>query len=541
MISKYKDRTISRCKPKCKDGFKYNIETTACDPVCSQPCLNGVCSEPEICTCSSGYHKNIDGICIENECDSTSIMSKKCGNGKCTNGVCLCNEGYLKNTTSVECEPICDSCINGICVAPKKCICLDGFEWNESGSKCVRKCLNGCFNGKCDGDGNCVCNPRYEAVNSSVCSPICKKACIYGTCTEPNSCTCFEGYQLQHNSYHICEPICSSDCSNGICVKPNLCQCDNGFKFNEDSKKCEAVCDIECVNSNCTSPNTCTCQIGFSKLNSTYCEILCENCTNGHCEEPNVCQCDIGYYLNNNKCVEKRSTTTEKLVETSTEKLVENCENGYVSHGYCVCNMGYKRNTPHTCVAICSLECVNGYCSEPEVCQCYDGYELHTTIGRDKCINCNNLNNICYPISDSTTEGTSIDADSEVTSKSITKDGTSIITSSSTKILNINTNTAEATSNSIGTTEKTNGNFRTTDVSSIHISTIEGTSANIRTAEATNISTTEATTIHISTTEAASIDISIITTDGKSIFDENPTHSAQENLDTKLVMAENKF
>lgn len=363
----------SRIANKCCQGY-IQIHSK-CIPVCTIPCINGLCTEPDVCTCSTGYHKSNDNICIKNECDPGIPENVECPNGICTsNGTCLCNEGFHKEDADIS----------------------------SSGSKCVPICSEGCSHGTCVSPENCSCNLGYEAFNSSVCYPICQNACLFGECTEPNKCTCLEGYQLQNKSDHICDPVCSSDCINGVCVKPDLCLCDNGFEFSEDSKKCEAVCDIECVNSNCTSPNTCTCEIGFSPHNSTYCEILCENCTHGYCEEPNACQCNIGYHIEEGICVKD---------ECTSNMMEDSCENGYCSDGICECDSGYEKNASKSCSPICSLNCINGYCVEPEVCKCHIGYDFSTpnvTGGDGNCTNCTSFTqwNICNAICEDCQNGT---------------------------------------------------------------------------------------------------------------------------------------
>lgn len=368
-------------KNKCCEG--YLQKDTKCVPVCSVPCLNGICTEPDVCTCSSGYHKN-SGVCSKNDCDPSTPENSDCPNGTCTsNGDCICNDGFVKNETT-----------------------LGGIESNLS--KCVPICSEGCLNGNCISPENCVCNAGYEALNSSVCSPICEKGCVFGICTEPNICTCLEGYQLTNESNHFCYPVCSGGCLNGFCYAPDLCQCKTGFELNDETKQCDPYCVEECVNSNCSSPNICSCHTGFSQINSTHCEISCENCTNGYCVEANVCQCDIGYHKNNNdgKCDQN---------ECIPNMLEDSCQNGYCSDdGICMCNSGYEKNSSAVCEPTCSLECVNGYCSEPEVCQCFHGYDLsasNDTGDGNNCTNCTNFTswNICNAVCDGCENGTCIE------------------------------------------------------------------------------------------------------------------------------------
>ncbi|KAJ6646221.1 Epidermal growth factor-like protein [Pseudolycoriella hygida] len=347
-----------RCILKCKQGYERNAQTMNCDPVCKVPCTNGKCTKPDVCECSSGYHKTTDGTCTENECDpGADVANNKCQNGYCSkNGVCQCNDGFVRRNSSLQCEALCDACVNGNCVAPNKCECYDGFEWNTKKSECVPKCSKGCSNGTCVAPDKCACNPGFKALNSSICIPICEKGCVNSTCTEPNTCTCFSGYEL--SSPHICTPVCANGCFNGSCVEPNVCRCDEGFYFNETSKQCDPSCGEDCVNSECTAPDTCTCKIGFSQVNSTHCEVPCENCTDGYCRVANVCECDEGKYLNTiGECIE-------------SECANDTCENGFCSDGICVCYVGYEKDEYKNCTPICSFECTYEYCNESEPCNC---------------------------------------------------------------------------------------------------------------------------------------------------------------------------
>lgn len=361
----------TRIAQRCCQGF-YKLDDTQCKPICSVPCTNGLCTAPETCTCLSGYHKNDQNVCVKNECDPSLDENGECVNGTCTtNGTCVCNAGFIKI------EP----------------------------SKCIPKCSEGCMNGNCVSPETCLCDVGYEAVNSSVCKPVCQNACMFGTCTRPEECSCFTGYELRSGTNHICDPVCMSGCSNGECVEPNLCICNNGFEFSELSRVCEPFCSEECVNANCTSPNTCTCEAGFVPTNATHCDILCENCTNGYCEEPNVCQCDIGYHMNEEKlCIQN---------ECASNEMEDNCQNGYCSDGVCMCDSGYEKNATGTCSPICSLECINGYCSEPEVCQCYAGYDINLVNGTDdsNCTNCTSFTewNVCRAICEDCKNGTCIE------------------------------------------------------------------------------------------------------------------------------------
>lgn len=52
-----------RCS--CIRGFKENLETGECDPICPLNCLNGRCISPGICACNPGYRLQ-DDVCQAN-------------------------------------------------------------------------------------------------------------------------------------------------------------------------------------------------------------------------------------------------------------------------------------------------------------------------------------------------------------------------------------------------------------------------------------------------------------------------------------------
>ncbi|KAJ6646222.1 Epidermal growth factor-like protein [Pseudolycoriella hygida] len=356
-----RDVLKTRIVKKCCQGYRQ--EDSKCMPICSASCINGTCTAPETCTCNKGFHKNDQQICVENECDPDRVDGNECPDGTCTpNGQCVCNKGFERKLSDASVK-----------------------------FKCVPICTQGCANGTCALPDKCVCNSGYESFNSSVCIPICEKGCMFGTCTDPEICTCFEGYQLQKGSQNICDPVCSSGCLNGVCVGPDECACNSGFDLNTESKECEPFCEEGCVNSKCTAPNTCTCDIGFLPSNVTHCVVPCENCTNGYCEEPNVCQCEIDYHLDNGTCVEDECSSVDN-----------NCENGVCSNGTCECHSGYIKDASEVavCSPVCSLQCINGYCTEPDVCQCIDGFEIVAkNVGAvGNCSNCTLQWNVCSAI-----------------------------------------------------------------------------------------------------------------------------------------------
>lgn len=53
-------------------------------------------------------------------------------------------------------------CIDGICTAPNRCSCRDGWVIDNSGTKCEPRCDRACINGQCARTNYCECNPGYR-------------------------------------------------------------------------------------------------------------------------------------------------------------------------------------------------------------------------------------------------------------------------------------------------------------------------------------------------------------------------------------------
>lgn len=133
---------------KCSEGFKFNGDSKQCDPVCSAPCTDGVCHQPDECKCNSGFHKNNVGTCIRNECDPVEPVSDECHHGTCSsNGTCLCDDGFIRDQSTSKCYSRAKS---------NESSCNYGFEWNNSESKCIKisgycnvcQCVNSVFSSR---------------------------------------------------------------------------------------------------------------------------------------------------------------------------------------------------------------------------------------------------------------------------------------------------------------------------------------------------------------------------------------------------------
>ena len=274
---------------------------------------------------------------------------------------------------------------------------------------CQPQCDSGCKNGKCSAPNICDCDLGY-IWSGKECEPFCEIPCINGQCVEPNLCRCLEGYSFENYAYFDCQPICNQPCVNGVCVSPNKCQCDIGYKNNNSS--CEHNCDTPCTNGQCLSSNECVCNDGFEKINN-FCKPTCNliTCINSYCSGPNTCTCYENFdtiYNNSNDtfiCVTNQSLSTpiasfsvsestkstfhdNTLLYSSAENTLDlstsiniDCENGYQ----------FSIANENKCEPICTLECENGICVQPDKCKCNRGYETGIDILEW---------NVCYLICD---------------------------------------------------------------------------------------------------------------------------------------------
>ncbi|XP_001851233.2 von Willebrand factor D and EGF domain-containing protein [Culex quinquefasciatus] len=252
------DPSLSRVQVCCK-GFERNVHNfRKCDPICEQPCFNGLCVGPNTCSCYPDFVQNREGKCV----------------------------------------PTCPiGCDNGVCdLDLRRCICKEGFELDKSGQFCVPGCKGGCGVGRCVAVNTCVCDEGYTPDEDGLCVPKCEGGCGAGDCIAPGVCQCRTGYEKGDEG---CEPICSNGCFNGLCTAPEVCSCKPGYAMGPSgNNKCEATCERPCLNGDCTGPNTCTCHRGYvlDETNQFKCLAHCPNgCPNGVCSGPNMCLCNAGF------------------------------------------------------------------------------------------------------------------------------------------------------------------------------------------------------------------------------------------------------
>ncbi|RVE45844.1 hypothetical protein evm_009525 [Chilo suppressalis] len=292
----------THCGPLCLEGF-YNDLTTAdftCKSKCSEPCVNGNCTDFDKCTCNPGLVNlnttHCGPLCLEgfyNDLTTADFIckpkcSKPCVNGNCTDfDICTCDPG-LVHLNDTHCGPS----------------CLEGF-YNDLLTvdfTCKSKCSKPCVNGNCVDFDECTCDSGYKLLNGSQyeCEPECD-ACINGVCVAPDNCNCNTGYIKYYNE--ICVPVCTDPCINGYCVAPDNCKCVSGYIYDQDIKSCVAACNASCINSTCVVPDRCECWSGFvSSTDPTICKPYCTTCSDGECIKPDVCLCNEGFQLKNGTC-----------------------------------------------------------------------------------------------------------------------------------------------------------------------------------------------------------------------------------------------
>lgn len=408
-------KNVMIARNKCCKGYVRN--KNKCNPVCTTPCENSKCTEPNLCTCNPGFERLSNFRCIPH-CDG-------CDNGFCIKpGYCQCNTGYY-HAENGSCLAECNNCGGaGYCLEPNVCLCREGYELHmvEGEQSCEPICDDGCTNGVCTGPNQCACHEGYvkdelrtcvtekvstttpepceqgyEEINGT-CFPICDKECVNGECLAPNQCECFEGYSSENSTdYNLCQAVCSNGCQNGNCIAPGKCICHKGYGKIADEciplcEKCslghcvrpeECVCDRgydlidgdcvpiceeECKNAKCTGPNSCTCLPGYNytDINSLFeCLPVCEDdCENGVCVAPNTCECNPGYVKDEEVCVDPIELCRSKCLHGFCDKNAQ-----------CKCNRGYAMNTIGLCEKTCPDGCINGECVGGE-CLCYENYRL---------------------------------------------------------------------------------------------------------------------------------------------------------------------
>ncbi|XP_023340661.1 protein draper isoform X2 [Eurytemora carolleeae] len=223
METKWKTENITRVviNKACCDGYKEH--EGACVPHCTRPCINGACTAPEQCTCSSGFS---GGRCEVSGCPGgrwgpDCVHECTCENGGYCNqvtGACSCTPGYQ----GLRCQ---NSCFPGFFGAGclEKCSCNSGFQCNHVTGDCF-PCKPGRYGSGCDEtcscdlegtemcsnvDGKCYCKDNRFGLK---CQMFCPFGFVNNTChrsaIENSSCEC-------SNYLHICDLELGCICPEG--------------------------------------------------------------------------------------------------------------------------------------------------------------------------------------------------------------------------------------------------------------------------------------------------------------------------------------
>ncbi|EFO99535.1 CRE-DSL-4 protein [Caenorhabditis remanei] len=211
----------------------------------------------------------IRNVCDEDYIrDACNFYCKPDKHYMCVNGNRTCTPeytGYLCRT------PVCPNACsgNGICVAPSKCQCRQGFI-GESCNTCITR--DNCTHGTCVSLSKhyilpftCKCLDGYKGENCDE-DDICYHArpCRYGKCIPNNDklgfhCQCNEGYFGTRCDRHAMVFDCtvSTDCKNGgRCLfykNRSRCKCRGGYK----GKFCERKSNYNCNKKRCRAGYVC--------------------------------------------------------------------------------------------------------------------------------------------------------------------------------------------------------------------------------------------------------------------------------------------
>uniref|UniRef100_A0A1I8MJU6 Wnt inhibitory factor 1 n=1 Tax=Musca domestica TaxID=7370 RepID=A0A1I8MJU6_MUSDO len=104
--------------------------------------------------------------------------------------ICCPHFGPVRLMGNTLCQPYCQSCHNGKCIAPEVCQCYDGYVLSDN-KDCVFTCPISCLNGRCNLlRGGCLCNSGYKLDETGqFCRPICRAGCGINplhNCTAPD-------------------------------------------------------------------------------------------------------------------------------------------------------------------------------------------------------------------------------------------------------------------------------------------------------------------------------------------------------------------
>ena len=202
-----------KCKTTCKPG------EICINGKCTDPCLGVICPPGQICE---------DGNCVPDP-DYDPCKDIVCPEGQeCKDGICVdSDDDPCKNVTCPDgttgAGPA--TCVDGKCVCDDpnaiisggKCICNNGFEWDEDQKKCVANGGGGEPDNP-DTDDPCfgvICTPPKVCKDGKCVCPDGKVEDANGLCIDPDKC---KGV--------LCPP--NAECKDGVCV------CEDGYVADEN-------------------------------------------------------------------------------------------------------------------------------------------------------------------------------------------------------------------------------------------------------------------------------------------------------------------
>ncbi|XP_030569750.1 uncharacterized protein LOC115769186 [Drosophila novamexicana] len=143
----------------------------------------------------------------------------------------VCCKGYVGSPGN--CRPRCSpSCVHAQCTAPQQCTCNEGYETVDSIDSsnmpgCQPKC-NACRYGDCLAPGNCRCWPSFEKQPIVGCEPVQHLILPAEQCLRED-CSCWQKY-FSWTPLLTVQPKCVSICRTGQpkpCLELEQCVCNS--------------------------------------------------------------------------------------------------------------------------------------------------------------------------------------------------------------------------------------------------------------------------------------------------------------------------